>query len=137
MQLIDVSNEALGQDPKIFYRLGHITNGSGLWYNPDGQYHGSIHGMFNFCSNSALEMPYDEKIVGWLSACESLDELYNWFTKIDILRLQDYGYRVSCYGAADFRRHSNHWVIKQDRSTLLYQMELGVYVRKFIGIEQK
>ena len=61
-------------------------------------------------------MPYDPNIVGWLSATESLDELFNWVTKNDIEALEKYGYTIALYEASEYKYHNNHWIIKQDNS---------------------
>jgi hypothetical protein len=33
-------------------------------------------------------MDFDVELVGWLSATDNLEELFNWFTKEDIVELQ-------------------------------------------------
>lgn len=61
-------------------------------------------------------MPFDPEIVGWLSATESLEDLFNWFSEEDILRLTEYGYSIALYEATEYKLHNNHWVIKRDSS---------------------
>jgi hypothetical protein len=34
-------------------------------------------------------MDFDVELVGWLSATDNLEELFNWFTKEDIVELQN------------------------------------------------
>ena len=48
-------------------------------------------------------MDYDPEIVGWLSATESLDELYNWFTKEDIIKLQPFGWYLHEFETNDIK----------------------------------
>ena len=69
-------------------------------------------------------MPYNEQIVGWLSATETLEELFVWFTKEDIKLLEPYGFTISEYEATDYKRHENHWLIKQDNSVLIRNINL-------------
>jgi hypothetical protein len=45
--------------------------------------------MINFCLNTELKMDFDVELVGWLSATDNLEELFNWFTKEDIVELQN------------------------------------------------
>jgi hypothetical protein len=46
--------------------------------------------MINFLSgNTELKMDFDVELVGWLSATDNLEELFNWFTKEDIVELQN------------------------------------------------
>ena len=106
------------KESKLFYRVANQETQQGLWYDFKGNFTGFIHGRFNFCTNSQLPMPYDPNIVGWLSATETLDELFNWFTQKDIEELEKYDYVIALYEASEYRYHNNHWVIKQDSSTL-------------------
>lgn len=101
-------------EPKLFYRVSNKDTQQGLWYDFNGNFTGLIHDKFNFCTNNKLLMPYDPTIVGWLSATETLDELFNWFTKKDIQKLQNYGYTISLYESTEYKIHNNHWVINKN-----------------------
>jgi hypothetical protein len=103
---------------KVFYRVANNTTKQGLWYDFKGNFTGVIHTKFDFCMNSTLLMPYDSSIKGWLSATDTFSTLFFWFSKEDILRLQEHGYRIAVYAASDFRYYNNHWIIKQDNSIL-------------------
>ena len=63
--------------PKIFYRIANKDTKQGLWYDSEGKFTGLIHNEFNFCMNRDLPMPFDPEIVGWLSATDSLEDLFN------------------------------------------------------------
>jgi len=103
---------------KSFYRVGSLTVKQGLWYDPNGNFTGHIHGKFDFCLNHTLRMDYDPEIVGYLSATDSLDALFMWFPKNDILRLQQNDYFIYRYLATDWKWYArfNHWVINQETS---------------------
>lgn len=101
---------------KRFYRVCREFNYQGLWYKPNGEFSGLIHNKYDFCKSSQLEMPYDPEIVGWLSTTDTLEDLYNWFPKDDILRLQGHGFFIYEYWADVYRPHQNHWVVCQDSS---------------------
>lgn len=107
------------QASKLFYRVGNHETQQGLWYSFDGVFTGLIHGRYSFCQNSELQMPYDPGISGWLSATETLDDLFRWFSIEDIERLEPHGYRIAVYEATEYRIHSGHYVIKQDTSKLV------------------
>ena len=104
---------------KIFYRIGNDKNRQGLWYDYMGNYTGRIHDEFSFCKSSVLPMPYDEEIRGWLSVTDTLESLYDWFSKEDILELQKHGYYITVYEATEYKEHKNHLVIKQDSSVII------------------
>lgn len=108
----------------LFYRVANHETQQGLWYDYKGNFTGLIHDKFNFCTNNKLTMPYDPNIVGWLSAAETLDELFNWFTPNDIKELEKHGYRIAIYEAYEYKRYNNHWVIKQNNSRLVICVSL-------------
>ena len=109
-----------------YYRVCHRETLQGLWYDYEGKFTGLIHEPFAFCSNYELEMYFDPEIVGWLSAVDSLETLYKWFTKEDILKLQKYGWYIHEFEAKDvkFYERFQHLVIKQETSKVINLMEL-------------
>lgn len=111
-------------EKKLFYRVANNKTQQGLWYNFAGGFTGLIHEKFDFCMNTKLPMPYDKNIVGWLSATDTLEDLFNWFSRDDIEKLEQYGYRITTYEAAEYKFHNNHWIIKQDSSMLKEFVEL-------------
>jgi hypothetical protein len=80
-----------------FYRVCDNINKQGLWYTQDGVHTGLIHNKFNFCTNSNLPMEYDQELVGWLSAVMNIDDLWKWFTKEDVKRLQEHNFFIYEY----------------------------------------
>ena len=63
-------------------------------------------------------MEFDPDLVGWLSATETLEDLYKWFSKEDILELQTHGWFVFEYEAEHFKFYDKfqHYVICQKTS---------------------
>lgn len=106
---------------KRWYRVNHINTEQGLWYDFKGDFTGLIHNDYSFCSNSSLKMDFDPELVGYISAVESLDDLFKWFNKEDIAKLQDYGFFIHVYESEDskFYEFYNHTVIKQETAKLL------------------
>lgn len=101
-------------EKKLFYRVANTDMNNGLWYNMDGTFTGRIHEEFSFCSASKLPMPYDENVLGYLSVVDKLEDLYNWFSLEDIIRLRPFGFAIIVYEATDYREYHNHWVIHKD-----------------------
>lgn len=105
--------------PKIFYRVG-TQNGCGMWYHPDGSFHGSMNSeAFNMLQCHSVTMPFDKDIVGYLSVADSLENLKNWFNEDDMKILEPLGFKILAYEATDYRLHQNHWVINQESSVCL------------------
>lgn len=111
-------------ETKLFYRVANHETQQGLWYDFQGNFTGLIHNEYSFCSNRELPMPFDPNIIGWLSTTETLDELFLWFNETDIQELEKFGYRIAVYEASDYKKHHNHWVIKQDSSILTELVKL-------------
>jgi hypothetical protein len=119
----------------IFYRVCHVKTLQGLWYDYNGDFTGFIHDRFNFCKNNELKMDFDEEIVGWLSATDSLEKLFNWFTIEDIKELQKYNWFIHVFEAEDvkFYERFQHQIIKQETSRLIKVLD----VEEFLQIENK
>lgn len=115
---------------KIFFRVANPTTQQGLWYDFKGKFTGLIHNKFSFCENSKLEMPFNPELTGWLSATNSIEDLFYWFTPLDILRLQSYGYYVVSYSATDYKKYNNHWLINQKTSEFIRTMPLELTQEK-------
>lgn len=109
---------------KLFYRIANEETQQGLWYDSKGKFTGLIHNEFNFCMNNGLEMPFDKEIVGWLSATDSLDDLFNWFSKEDIKKLETLGWFITIYEAEKVKQYKNHLVICQKTSKVKERIQL-------------
>src|ERR1044072_4803187 len=93
---------------KRFFRVCDVFTHQGLWYDQEGRFTGLIHDIFNFCMNSELQMPFNRDVVGYLSATGTLEDLFSWFSKEDILKLQDHRYGVYEYWSDDYKFHMGH-----------------------------
>ena len=109
-----------------YYRVCNINTHQGLWYDYQRIFTGLIHNKFNFCSNTELKMDFDPELVGWLSATESLEHLYQCFSENDIIKLQEFGWFIHEFEANDikFYERFQHDVIKQDTSKFIKLIEL-------------
>lgn len=71
-----------------------------------------------------MPMEFDTEMVGWLSATESLEVLFHWFSREEILRLQEYGFQVVVFEATEYRQYNGHWLIKQNSSVIVETIAL-------------
>ena len=106
---------------KTFYRVNHIRTQQGLWYSEKGEFTGLIHDKFDFCQNTSLRMDYDPEIVEYVSVVESLDQLYAWFSKEDIVKLQTHGWYIHQYRSDDYKWYDRfkHYVMNQQSAKLI------------------
>ena len=104
---------------KLFYRIGVKTK-EGLWYDKDGKFTGLIHNEFNWIKASQLQMPFDNELVGYLSVADSMEHLYQWFDKDEIIKLQTMGFYIYEYKAKDYKFYDlyKHNVINQNSSEI-------------------
>lgn len=106
---------------KFFYRVESDSDSiEGLWYNKEGVFTGLIHTEFKWLGASSLQMPYEPELVGYISVANSLEHLYDWFTRDEILKLQEIGFSICEYIADDFKFYDlyKHNVINQN--SILY-----------------
>lgn len=111
---------------KRFYRICNIKTKQGLWYNTSGEFTGLIHNKFSFCSNKDLKMDFDESIMGYMSATDNLEELYQWFSKEDILELQKHNYFIHVYETDDYKFYERfqHFIINQSKLKLVRLIDI-------------
>ena len=104
-----------------FYRVCNTSTQQGLWYDFNGDFTGFIHNKFNFCKNTTLPMEFDSELTGYLSATTDLISLYRWFSKEDIIKLQEFGWYIHVYESDDafYYEKSGHWVFSQTNCTFV------------------
>jgi hypothetical protein len=97
-----------------------------LWYDLNGDFTGIILREYDFCTSSTLPMDFDDELVGWLSAVEDLDQLWNWFSKEEVKRLQEHNYFIYVFEAEEekFYDKYQHLVIKQETATPVRKITL-------------
>lgn len=104
--------------PALFYRVGTLFGEQGLWYDQNGVFTGLIHAKFSYLKSSRLEMPFDENVVGYLSATHTLQELDEWFSDWCLSHLRAQGFAIMEYVATDYKHNGMHWLISQQSSIL-------------------
>lgn len=111
---------------KKFYRVCNPDTQQGLWYDFEGNFTGLIHNEFNFCMNSKLEMDFDQSIKGWLSATDTFEKIFDWFSLEDILQLQKKGWFIYEYQCNRYRFYEKfqHIVIYQPTAKLIRKIIL-------------
>jgi hypothetical protein len=100
---------------KTYYRVCNLDHEKGLWYDLDGTFTGLIHEEYKFLAASELPMPKDKELVGWLSAVEELEHLWQWFNKDEVKKLQEDNFFIHVFEAEKekFYEPYQHLVIEQ------------------------
>ena len=102
----------------ILYRVGNIETNQGLWYTQQGVFHGDIHSKFKELSASALLMPFNPEVKGFLSCTKTLEELKAWFNEADLKILKPHEYYITEYESNDCFPHANHWLMYESAKVL-------------------
>jgi hypothetical protein len=71
-------------------------------------------------------MPFDDELVGWLSAVENIEDMWRWFTEEDVKELQKHGWHIHEYVVDNYRFYDKfrHWVICQKTSKINKRIEI-------------
>ena len=114
-----------GQTPfKRFFRIENLEDkDGGLWYNSRGEYTGKIKKDYRFCKAHVLEMPFDEKAVGYRSVCDKLEDLEEWFSEECLQGLKKHGFSLSVYESNDYKHHNGHYHMKCSTAKLIGKIE--------------
>lgn len=110
---------------KVIYRLENRNPEKGLWYNRSGEYCDTMKNELLGINVCLLPMPFDQRAVGYLSGCESLEELRNWFPKEDDEKLSKAGFYICLYSvpASHVKILDNHLVFLESKdSVVIYQL---------------
>jgi hypothetical protein len=109
-----------------FYRICNTETQQGLWYDFSGKFTGLIHDKFNFCTHRDLRMDFDEELVGYLSATDTMKSLFNWFSPSDISKLEEHGYNIHVYETDDYKFYDRfqHYVISKENSKIIKKIRL-------------
>lgn len=92
------------------FRVHNPHTNIGLWYNSEGVKTDFILSMDNAKSRD-LPMDYNPDLKGgWLSACDSLEMMRDWFNVEDIIALQGAGYELTRFDVTEYRMVDGHAV---------------------------
>jgi len=109
---------------KLFFRVQH-PNDIGLWYNGNAEFTNEIQKLNLNCAN--LDMSFDDNCSGgFLSCTDSLDSLYDWFSREELLKLVDNGYNVLAYQAMEHKFHEKfkHFLFKKEGSIIVAKINI-------------
>lgn len=118
------------QSMKI-YRVEHKDTKSGMWYNFDGSYNGIINKLTEGKSKQlpmVRDKNHNKDDKKWFSAVKSLDQLFEWFSELDLMELNNLGYELYEIKCNDYLVNSNE--ILFTRESVIYQNKLNLKIIK-------
>lgn len=109
---------------KIFFRVHH-PKGKGLWYNNNAEFTKEIGKLELGCAD--LETDQNEECAGgFLSCTDSMDSLFDWFGREELLKLKDNGYDICIFKSAEHKFHEKykHFLFKEEGSLLVAKINI-------------
>lgn len=92
------------------FRIHNPSTNVGLWYNSDGVKTDFILSMDDAKSRD-LPMDFNPDLAnGWLSACDSLEMMRDWFNLEDVVALRGAGYELTRFEVVEYRMVTGHAV---------------------------
>jgi hypothetical protein len=93
------------------YRVENRMTWQGLWYNKDGTFNPFIKTLTNAISRD-LPMGFDPQFkvngLDWVSACDNLPDMRNWFSLEDLAELDGLGYNLYEFKVERYRNVNGH-----------------------------
>lgn len=90
------------------FRVHNPTTNVGLWYNSNGVRTNHILTLEEAKSRD-LPMDFDPVVAkGFLSACDSLENMREWFYVSDIEHLLEEGYELTRFEVEQYQTHCGH-----------------------------
>jgi hypothetical protein len=95
----------------VLFRIENPTGRNGLWYDIDGGFDPLITRLAA-AKAAHLPMKYDPEYGAggerWFSACDSIDDMRNWFNRTDVVELQGLGFKLLGFEVQSYRQYGGH-----------------------------
>ena len=117
-----------GLTPKILFRIENPTTKAGMWYNAKGEPDPFIAGLTDGIS-AGLPMGQHERYgqLGrrWFSATDSITQLRNWFSTLDIKELYEAGYRLYRFTVMEYQVEEYQTLLTRESITECVEVPIG------------
>lgn len=114
--------------PKLF-RVENPLSKQGLWYREDGTFNPFIKTLTNAIARD-LPMGFDPtfKVEGldWISACDNLPDMKNWFSTQDLQELEARGYSLFEFDVTRYRTVNGHAVFAKEHVLQTNRIDLSL-----------
>jgi len=98
------------------FRVENPLTNLGLWYAGTGEFTEFIKTIDNAQCRD-LPMDYDPTMKdggNWISACDNLDDMQNWFSPSDLHQLQQVGYGLYTFEVPNYRQANGHAIFLRE-----------------------
>ena len=112
----------------ILYRLENLESNQGLWYTTDGVFNPFIMKL-TAAKSRDLPMGFDPMYSeggAWISACDSIPDMRNWFSRRDLDELGAAGYHLYEHDVHEYRQVPGHAIFLRERVIASRQIDVSI-----------
>ena len=113
------------------FRVENPLTKQGLWYGEDGGFNPYIKTLTNAISKD-LPMDFDPafKLEGldWISGCDNIPEMKNWFSVRDLKELESRGYGLYEFSVNRYRKLNGHAVFAKEHVLQTSKIDLSILI---------
>lgn len=111
------------------YRVENPVTWQGLWYRKDGVFNPFIKTLTNAIARD-FPMDFDPqfKVDGfdWISGCDNLPDMKNWFSAQDLEELNTFGYNLYEFTVERYRTVNGHAVFVREQVIDTQKLDLSL-----------
>lgn len=110
------------------FRVENQATEIGLWYNSDGTFTEFIKTLDEAQSRD-IPMGFDPQMKdggNWVSACDNIPDMKNWFSTKDLQALQQIGYGLYAFEVPDYRIVNGHAVFLRERVVTFKPLDIKI-----------
>jgi hypothetical protein len=128
------SGKPLTIPPNPVFRVENPNSHQGLWYDKDGNFNPFITKMTDAKSK---DLPMDPDLetykaggTAWISGCDSLPDMHNWFSVQDLIELEGAGYNLYRFLVSGYRQVPGHVIFTRESVIDVVKMDLSILKEK-------
>ena len=111
------------------YRVENPVTWQGLWYRKDGSFNPFIKTLTNAIARD-LPMGFDPEFkvdgLDWISGCDNLPDMKNWFSAQDLTELYGFGYDLYEFKVERYRTVNGHAAFAREHILESQKLDLSL-----------
>lgn len=110
------------------FRVENPITEVGLWYRSDGEFTEFIKTLDEAqCRDLPMDFDPTMKDGGnWISACDNIPDMKNWFSTSDLHQLQQIGYGLYRFEVPTYRMANGHAIFLRESVVEFHPMDIKV-----------
>jgi len=117
----------------LAFRIEGPNSEQGLWYTTNGILNPVVHQLGLACA--ALPMEPDPAIyqadgVSWYSGCSTLEDIYQWFSPEEMVKMRGVGFKLVMFNSDLVRPHYGHVLFSKQHLKGQQEIDLSLITGK-------